>query len=76
VGDGSAFGIRASYIRQEAPLGLAHAVLIARDFLDDDDFVMYLGVPHRPARPGHARAPGAQGAPLVLGDHSVVQISP
>jgi glucose-1-phosphate thymidylyltransferase len=43
VGDGSAFGIRASYIRQEAPLGLAHAVLIARDFLGDDDFVMYLG---------------------------------
>jgi dTDP-glucose pyrophosphorylase len=42
VGDGSAFGIRASYIRQEAP-GLAHAVLIARDFLGDDDFVMYLG---------------------------------
>ena len=43
VGDGSAFGIRASYIRQEAPLGLAHAVLVARDFLGDDDFVMYLG---------------------------------
>ena len=43
VGDGSGFGIRASYIRQEAPLGLAHAVLIARDFLGDDDFVMYLG---------------------------------
>ena len=43
VGDGSVFGIRASYIRQEAPLGLAHAVLMARDFLGDDDFVMYLG---------------------------------
>jgi glucose-1-phosphate thymidylyltransferase len=43
VGDGSAFGLRASYIRQEAPLGLAHAVLIAREFLGDDDFVMYLG---------------------------------
>jgi len=43
VGDGSAFGLRATYIRQEAPLGLAHAVLVARDYLGDDDFVMYLG---------------------------------
>ena len=43
VGDGSAFGIRTTYLRQEAPLGLAHAVLIARKCLDDDDFEMYLG---------------------------------
>ncbi|MFG1609396.1 glucose-1-phosphate thymidylyltransferase [Actinoplanes sp. NPDC049265] len=43
IGDGGRFGIRVTYIPQEAPLGLAHCVLIARDFLGDDDFVMYLG---------------------------------
>ncbi|MEY3034880.1 MAG: hypothetical protein RLZ86_1502, partial [Actinomycetota bacterium] len=43
LGDGSAFGARITFIPQDAPLGLAHCVLIASDFLGDDDFVMYLG---------------------------------
>jgi glucose-1-phosphate thymidylyltransferase len=43
VGDGSALGIRATYLRQDSPRGLAHAVLIAQDFLGDEPFVMYLG---------------------------------
>ncbi|TDD63490.1 glucose-1-phosphate thymidylyltransferase [Kribbella antibiotica] len=43
VGDGSRFGLEVTYLVQDAPLGLAHALLIARDYLGEDDFVMYLG---------------------------------
>lgn len=43
LGDGSLWGLKFTYIEQEAPLGLAHAVKISKDFIKDDDFVMYLG---------------------------------
>jgi glucose-1-phosphate thymidylyltransferase len=43
VGDGGQFGARITYLRQEAPLGLAHAVAVARDWLADSSFVMVLG---------------------------------
>ena len=43
VGDGSQFGVHVTYLPQDAPRGLAHCVLIAADFLGDEDFVMYLG---------------------------------
>jgi glucose-1-phosphate thymidylyltransferase len=43
VGDGSRFGVTVAFIPQAEPLGLAHAVLTAEQFLGGDPFVMYLG---------------------------------
>jgi glucose-1-phosphate thymidylyltransferase len=43
VGDGSKLGAKITYIEQDSPRGIGHAVLIAKKFIKDNDFVMYLG---------------------------------
>lgn len=43
LGDGSEFGISLSYVLQDDPKGLAHAVGFAKDFVGDDSFVLFLG---------------------------------
>jgi glucose-1-phosphate thymidylyltransferase len=43
LGDGAAFGLNLSFVRQTDPKGLAHAVGFAKDFVAGDDFVLYLG---------------------------------
>lgn len=43
VGDGSQFGVKITYIMQGEPMGLAHAVAVAHEFVEDEPFIMYLG---------------------------------
>ncbi|MBO3755426.1 MAG: glucose-1-phosphate thymidylyltransferase [Candidatus Brockarchaeota archaeon] len=42
-GDGSRFRVRISYVHQGKPLGIAHAIYLCRDIVQDDSFIVYLG---------------------------------
>jgi glucose-1-phosphate thymidylyltransferase len=68
IGDGSHLGLRVTYIQQNEPLGLAHCVAVARQFLGTDDFVMYLGDNMLPEgiREAAARFAAARPAAQVL----------
>lgn len=43
LGDGRKWGVELTYIPQDSPEGLAHAVRLSQGFLQDDPFVMFLG---------------------------------
>lgn len=43
VGDGEQWGLQVTYVEQDAPRGIAHAVGLTRDFVGDDSFVVFLG---------------------------------
>ena len=70
VGDGTRFGVEVAYITQDEPLGIAHAVLIAREFLGDDDVAVYLGdnMLQQDLKTIVDRFEGARSAQLELGD--------
>lgn len=43
LGDGSLYGLKLTYVKQTEPLGLAHAVGFTKEFVDGDEFILYLG---------------------------------
>ena len=42
-GDGSQFGVNITYVFQDEPKGIAHAIGLCKNFVGNDDFVVYLG---------------------------------
>lgn len=70
LGDGSRWNARLTYIVQDRPAGLAHAVLTARPYLGDDDFCMYLGdnligSPIRPAVEAFLASPAVSASVML-----------
>jgi glucose-1-phosphate thymidylyltransferase len=66
IGDGSAFGVAVTYLVQGEPKGLAHAVIVARAFLGDDPFLMYLGDNLLEQGPGAYLRAFAEGRPSAV----------
>ena len=42
-GNGSKFGVQITYIYQDSPKGISHAIRLCKDFIDNDKFIVYLG---------------------------------
>lgn len=42
-GDGSKFGVKITYIYQDKPAGISHAIKLCKDFIGNDRFIVYLG---------------------------------
>ena len=42
-GDGSKFGVKITYIYQDSPKGISHAIRLCKDFVGNDKFIVYLG---------------------------------
>jgi glucose-1-phosphate thymidylyltransferase len=42
-GDGKNFGVKITYVYQDQPRGIAHAISLCKDFINDEKFVVFLG---------------------------------
>jgi len=42
-GNGEKFGIKITYVEQAEPLGIAHAIKLCRDFIQNEKFLVFLG---------------------------------
>ena len=42
-GDGEKFGVKITYIYQDKPKGISHAIKLCKDFVGDEKFIVYLG---------------------------------